>query len=114
MRCKSLWEPEIGVSGLFPLGACEARREDCPAKSELAQLGAFSATPFCDAGDTRVGKAWIDLASVVNSARSVAVRSHIKVFMVVVLSWDSGGIKIASRGRRGCRDLAIELNIMKL
>ena len=77
----------MGDSGLLELGACELRRENWDAvKSEFAQLGVFSAVPFCEAGETTVGKACIDFASVVISAKSVAVRSHMNVFIVVVFS----------------------------
>jgi hypothetical protein len=103
MRWESLCAPDKGDSGLLALGVCEFRREDCVVGySELAHEGVLPAAPFCDAGEATVGRACMDLANVVISARSIAVRSHMMVFMVVVFRRDVGGTNIVSGGRRGC------------
>jgi hypothetical protein len=57
------------------------------------------AAPFCEAGEATVGSACIDLAKVVISARRVAVKSHMMVFMVVVFSCDMAGTNIVPEGR---------------
>jgi hypothetical protein len=94
MRCPSFC---TGDAGLLALGACEFRRENCELlESETAQLGVTSVLPFWDAGEASVGKAWIDFASAVISAKRVAVRSHMIVFIVVVFNWDLGGIRTVS------------------
>ena len=102
IRCKSLGcAPETGDSGLLAVGVCEARLENCVVPdSGLAQLGALSADPLCEAGDAIVGKACIDRASVVISASNVDVKSHMIVFNVVVFSCAIGGTSSVSWGRR--------------
>lgn len=82
--------------------------------SELAQFGVPSTEPACDAGETTVGRACIDFASAVISARRVAVRSHMTVFIVVVLSWFLGGISFVSGGRHGCRNWDVESKSMRV
>ena len=87
MRWVSLCAPETGDSGLLEIGTWEFRLCDSiEAGSALAQLGVLSILPACDPGDATVGKACIDLAKVVISANSIDVRSHMNVFIVVVLS----------------------------
>lgn len=110
MRCKSLdWGPDTGDSGLLAVGVCEARLENWAVpESGLAQLGALSVDPLCEAGDAIVGKACIDRARVVNSASNVEVRSHMMVFNVVVFSCAIGGTNSVSWGRRGCRDWDVD------
>ena len=82
----------------------------------MAHDGVFAAVPLCAAGEATVGKACIDLAKVVISASSVAVRSHMMVFIVVVFSSDAGGTKIVSGGRLECGTCASTSasNIIKL
>lgn len=116
MRCRSFGcTPELGDSGLLNVGVCEARLENCAVpESGLAQLGAFSADPLCDAGDAMVGKPCIDLASVVISANKVEVRSHMMVFRVVVLSCAIGGTNSVSGGKRACRVGDMDSNTITL
>lgn len=106
MRCASLsCAPETGDSGLLAVGVCEARLENCAVPdSGLAQLGALSIDPLCEAGDAIVGSTCIERASAVNSANKVEVRSHMMVLRVVVFSCNIGGTKSDSWGSRGCRD----------
>jgi len=62
----------------------------------MAQLGVTSNVPLWEAGETKVGRAWMDFANVVISASKVAVRSHINVFIVVVLRCVFGGTRSVS------------------
>jgi hypothetical protein len=96
MRWLSFSALFTGDSGLLAVGVCEFRRANCEVESAAAQLGVASAAPFCEAGETSVGRACIDFAKVVISANKVAVRSHMKVFIVVVFRCDFGGIKRVS------------------
>lgn len=105
MRCRSFCcAPDTGDSGLLVVGVCEARLENCAVPdSGLAQLGALSIDPLCEAGEAIVGRTIIDLASAVISANSVDVRSHIIVLRVVVFSCAMGGTSNVSSGKRTCR-----------
>lgn len=94
---------DTGDSGLLDTGTCEFLRENKDVEgSALAQLGTLSVVPAWDAGEEMVGKTCIDLASVVNSASSVEVRSHMMVFIVVILICVAGGTRSVSGGRLGC------------
>lgn len=114
MRCRSLCcAPETGDSGLLAVGVCEARLENCAVPdSGLAQLGALSIDPLCEAGEAIVGKTIIDLASAVISANRVEVRSHMMVFSVVVFSRAIGGTSNVSSGKRACRVWDVDSNAM--